>query len=309
MLIRLLLIAVLFAGLLSAQENSGDKTIKSELEPYLNDPTFIEIISTISKEDKTFLDIPPLPIFDELTDLDNENVNQVFESVSEFNDFINNEQKKLGSVEQSVKSSKDYDTCETDIVSTVCTFFRDKGNYSITVVQEITPHWITFKEYYSGVFNGVDSLPDPVLFERLDLDFEMHLYRDRFMTRDGKRYLVQWYRPPSPPERAKELWFTLEMLVIDDETTIYTPWGTSSNQVILFKSTNYEWDFLEKYNHPGGSSEMRTEGNKLTFRISNWSYKNEQLYHFWVGIWDWNSQSGTWISFDEDGMVKNTGPM
>ncbi|RKY99190.1 MAG: hypothetical protein DRQ13_02800, partial [Ignavibacteriae bacterium] len=89
----------------------------------------------------------------------------------------------------------------------------------------------------------------------------------------------------------------------------YTPWGTSSNQVILYKSTDYEWDFLEKYNHPSGSSEMRTEGNKLTLRISNWSYKNEQLYHFWVGTWDWESQSGTWITFDEDGIPQNTGPM
>ena len=70
--------------------------------------------------------------------MDNENVDQVLESVSEFNDLVNNDQKPLGSVEQSVKSSKDYDTCETDIVSTVCTYFRDKGNYSITVVQEIT---------------------------------------------------------------------------------------------------------------------------------------------------------------------------
>ena len=127
MLLRILLTVVLFAGLVSAQENNGDKIIKPELKHYFNDTTLIEIFSDISKENKTFLDIAPLPIFDELTDLDNENVDQVLESVSEFNDLVNNDQKSLGSVEQSVKSSKDYDTCETDIVSTVCTYFRDKG--------------------------------------------------------------------------------------------------------------------------------------------------------------------------------------
>ncbi len=68
--------------------------------------------------------------------MDNENVDQVFESISEFNDLVNNDQKKLGSVEQSVKSSKDYDTCETFMSITECTFFRDKGDYSITVKQE-----------------------------------------------------------------------------------------------------------------------------------------------------------------------------
>ena len=156
MLFRLLLIAVLFAGLLSAQENNGDKRTKSELENYSIDTTLIEMISDISKENDMFLDIAPIPIFDELTDLDNENVNQIFESISEFNDLINNDQKKLGAVEQSVKSSKDYDTCETDIVSTECTYFRDKGDYSITVKQEISARMYTYAVYISGVFEGVD---------------------------------------------------------------------------------------------------------------------------------------------------------
>ena len=138
----------------------------------------------------------------------------------------------------------------------------------------------------------------------------MYLLQDQsYMGKEGAFFLLEVYRPASPPECANELFYASEYIVSDDETTIYTPWGTSSNQVILYKSTDYEWDFLEKYNHPSGSSEMRTEGNKLTLRISNWSYKNEQLYRFWVGTWDWESQSGTWISFDEDGMVKNTGPM
>ena len=139
MFFRLLLSFVLFTGLLSAQENNGDKIIKPELEQYLIDTTLIEIFSAISKEYDTFLDIAPIPIFDELTDLDNENVDQVFESISEFNDLVNNDQKILGSVEQSVKSSKDYDTCETYSVFTECTFLRDKGDYSITVKQTINP--------------------------------------------------------------------------------------------------------------------------------------------------------------------------
>jgi hypothetical protein len=71
------------------------------------------------------LDIPPLPIFDELTDLDNENVNQVLESTERFNELVNKAQNILGSVKQSVKSSKDYDTCETFMSWTECTFFRD----------------------------------------------------------------------------------------------------------------------------------------------------------------------------------------
>ncbi len=61
MLLRILLTVVLFAGLVSAQENNGDKIIKPELKHYFNDTTLIEIFSDISKENKTFLDIAPLP--------------------------------------------------------------------------------------------------------------------------------------------------------------------------------------------------------------------------------------------------------
>ena len=298
MLPRLLLTVVLSAGLVSAQENDRDKIIKPELEQYFNDITLIEIFSDISKENKTFLDIAPLPIFDELTDLDNENVDQVLESVSRFNNLVNNDQKSLGSVEQSVKSSKDYDACETDIVSTVCTFFRDRGDYSITVKQEISARMYTYEVYFSGIFEDVDY-------------GSMYLLQDQAITLEEKRFNWNFYRPASPPECANQIFHSIDNYVFDDETTIYTPWGTSSNQEIVNNSTHYACYVVlgKKIHHPIKRNEMIIKGNILTLRISNWSYKNEQLYHFWVGTWDWESQSGTWISFDEDGMVKNTGPM
>ena len=300
MLPRLLLTVVLFAGLVSAQENNGDKIIKPELKHYSIDTTLIEIFSTISKEHKTFLDIPPLPIFDELTDLDNENVDQVLESISEFNDLVNNGQKILGSVEQSVKSSKDYDTCETFMSNGECTYFRDKGDYSITVKQEFTHLFNMYEVYISGVFEGVDY-------------GNMYLLQHQSYVgkEEGLLFVLEVYRPASPPECANERFYTLESTAYDDETTIYTPSGTISKQTISYKSTSYACYpvLAKKEHHPFGCNEMIASGNELRLIISNWSYKNEQLYHSWVGMWDWNSQSGTWISFDEDGMVKNTGPM
>ena len=175
-------------------------------------------------------------------------------------------------------------------------------------MQEITPHWITFEEYYSGVFNGVDSLPVPGVFESLDYD-SMYLLQDQIIHKDGKRFIWNFYRPVFLPEFSNQLWYTIEHYVNDDETTIYTPWGTSSNQEMVFMITHYVWDYVVDYNRPSYSNKMIASSNELRFIISSWSYKIEQLYPFWVGIWDWNSQSGTWIIFDEDGMVKNTGPM
>jgi hypothetical protein len=175
-------------------------------------------------------------------------------------------------------------------------------------VQEITPPLITYEVYYSRIFEGVDSLPVPGVFESLDYD-SMYLLQDQIIHKDGKRFIWNFYRPVFLPEFSNQLWYTIQFYVTDDETTIYTPWGTSSNQSIVWENTHYVWDYVVDKNRPSGSNKMISSGNELRFIISNWSYKNEQLFYFWVGIWDWGSQSGTWITFNEDGMVKNTGPM
>jgi len=282
MLFRLLLTVVLLAGLVSAQENNGDKIIKPELKHYSIDTTLIEMISDLSKENDMFLDIAPIPVFDELTDLDNENVNQIFESISEFNDLINNDQKKLGSVEQSVKSSKDYDTCETFMNNTECTFFRDKGDYSITVKQNFNPtSYNRYSIYCSGVFDGVDY-------------GSMYLLQDQYMDFEGKGFSLLFYRSPSPEVYANQLWHTHDILVFDDESTIYTPWGTSSNREMVFIDTNYDWDYTVDYNHPFSLSKTSLKGNILTMLISTWSFNKEALYIFWLATWDFESHSGTW---------------
>jgi len=297
MLFRLLLSVVLFVGLLSAQENNRDKRTKSELENYSIDTTLIEMISDISKENDMSLDIPPLPIFDELTDLDNENVDRVFESVSEFNDLINNDQKKLGSVEQSVKSNKDYDTCETFMNNTECTFFEDKGDYSITIKQNFNPtSYNRYSVYWSGVFEGVDY-------------GSMYLLYDRYIAFKERGFSLQFYRSPSPEVYTNQLWRTHEMLVIDDESTIYTPWGISSNREMVFMTTHYIWDYVVDYNHPISLNKMSLKGNVLTLSISAWSYNKEALYPFWLATWDFESHEGTWMHIDENGVVQNTGPM
>ena len=297
MLFRLLLIAVLFVGLLSAQEDSGDKRTKSKLENYSIDTTLIEMISDISKEFDMFLDIPPLPIFEELTDLDNENVDQVFESISEFNELINNDQEKLGSVEQSVTSSKDYDTCKTYMNITECIFFRDKGEYSITIKQNINPtSYNRYGIYLSGVFDGVDY-------------GSMYLLQDQYRAFGGKGLSLLFYQSPSPPECANQLRRTHEILIVDDESTIYTPWGISSNREMVFITTHYVWDYVLDYNHPTSLSKMSLKGSVLTLSISTWSYNKEALYPFWLATWDFESHSGTWMHIDENGIVQNTGPM
>jgi len=274
---------------------SKDSVIEEEIIKD-NNSTLIDIFTTISNDSNTILDIAPIPVFDELANLDNEYVDQVLESISKFNDLLKNPMNISGSTEKSGRSSMDYDTCITFLNYTECTFFRDKGDYSITVKQEISPMINTYEVYFSGIFEGVDY-------------GNMYLLQDQVMGNGGKVFSWEFYRPPSPPWFANQKSLTIQYNVFDNETTIYTPWGTFDNQESVIKTTNYMWDDTTGSYHPAVCNEMISKGNILQMKISTWSYKNEVLFYFWVATWDWESHSGTWITFDEDGIVQETGSL
>ena len=261
-----------------------------------NNATLIDIFTTISNDSNTIIDIAPIPVFDELANLDNENVDQILESISKFNDLLKNPMNISGPTEKSGRSSLDYDTCITFLNYTECTFFRDKGDYSITVKQEISPMINTYEVYFSGIFEGVDY-------------GNMYLLQDQVMGNGGKVFNWEFYRPPSPPWFANQKSLTIQYYVSGNETTIYTPWGTFDDQESVIKITDYMWDDTTGSYHPDDRNEMISNANILQMRISIWSYKNEGLFHFWVATWDWESHSGTWITFDEDGIVQETGSL
>ena len=271
MLFRLLLIVVLFAGFLFAQEHN------------FYDATLIGIFSAISNEYTTILDIAPLPEFDELTHLDNENFNQGLESISRFNDILADYQSISQSVEDSGESCMDYDTCEiisNDYIK--CTYFRDKGDYSITVIQEITPTYYTYKVYCSGIFEGVDY-------------GSMYLLQDQHISKCATYFVCEHYLLPSPPEHANQLSRSTEYCIDDG--------------ISIWKLTTYSWDCVANYLHPFGRSEMILDGNTIGFTLYAWSFRDEELYPFWIGTWDFESLEGYWFSLDEDGILQETGPM
>ena len=58
-----------------------------------NDSTaLLEIFQDISKDNPSMLDIAPIPVPDELLNMDNEYVKQVVASIEKFNDLIKNPQ-------------------------------------------------------------------------------------------------------------------------------------------------------------------------------------------------------------------------
>ncbi|MCD4701131.1 MAG: hypothetical protein K8S24_04660 [Candidatus Aegiribacteria sp.] len=272
MLLKLFMSVVLFAGFLPAQEH------------YFYDSTLIEIFSSISNEHTTILDIASLPVFDdELVHLDNENVDQALESISRFNDILADYQSISQSVEDSGESCMDYDTCEIVSENHVeCTYFRDKGDYSITVIQEITPTYYMYDMYCSGVFEGVDY-------------GSMYLLQHQYITKCVTHYVFEYYLPPSPPEFANQQLYSIEYLK-DDES-------------MILKSTFYAWDYVVNYHHPFSRSEMLFKDNIVGFTLYAWSYNKEDLYAFWIGTWDFESLSGNWLSVDEDGILQAAGPM
>lgn len=190
----------------------------------------------------------------------------------------------------------DYDTCETSFGYTECTYFRDKGDHSITVIQQITPVYINYRVYCSGIYDGVDY-------------GSMYLLQEQFINTNGKFFSFELFRPPSPPESANQRYYSFECWIFDAESTIYTPWGIFSDQEIVFKSAGYMWDPTTNDNRPFCGSKMSFKGSILNLMLYAWSFKNEVLFLFWTACWDFSSHEGTWISADEDGNIQRTGPM
>ncbi len=275
---------------------SKDKNDEVEIIINNNDSALVDLFTDISQNYNTVLDIAPIPIFDDLTNLNNEYVDQILESISKFNDLLKNPQDIPELIEKSGTLSLDYDTCVTSGNYTECTYFRDKGDYSITIKQEISPTYTTYKVYYSGIFEGVDY-------------GSMYLLQDQFIGFGGISFYWDFYRPPSPPEFANQKHLSITYLLQDDETTIYTPWGAVGSRESYLNMTFYVWDYILDANRPTMCNEMILDGNILNLKIWAWSFNKEALFISWIATWDFESKSGIWASFDEDGILQNTGPM
>lgn len=275
---------------------SKDNNNEVEIINNNSDSALVDLFTDISNNYNTVLEIAPIPIFDDLTNLNNEYVDQILESISKFNDLLKNPQDIPESIEKSSKLFLDYDTCVTSGNYTECTYFRDKGAYSITVKQEISPTYYTYKVYFSGIFEGVDY-------------GSMYLLQDQFMGFEGISFYWNFYRPPSPPEFANQKSLSITYLIQDDETTIYTPWGAVGSRASYLNITFYVWDYILDDNRPSSCNEMILDGNILNLKIWTWSYNKEELFCFWIANWDFESKTGTWASFDENGIPQNSGPM
>ena len=281
--------AILFPGC-SKKDDPGNSNISQ------NDSTaLLGILEDISKSQPIMIDIAPIPIDQEMVNLNNDQIDQFLEMFKRLNNLIKNPQD----IDQTGHKSAAYGTytknCETNGMFTECIYEEDHGEYKITVDMTTGPVSVSVSVYYTGTYEGI---------------FYGKMYEKQSYTAplDGKSFIWIYYRDPVPIESAGEPLFSNSM-IYSDAWSVYTPWGNEHNLNVLTTCTNYIWDDLKKENHEELILTHEQEGKILKIISGVWSENLEEIYTQWVGTYNFKEHSGEWCSFDEDGEVKKCGDL
>ena len=289
------LILLLFALLIIGCSKKKDVTPSNGISH--NDSTALyNIFKDISKDNPTMLDIAPIQLPDTLWNSENEGMKMIVETLKKFNELIKNPQNIPSTGHKSTVATDYTKNCETYGQTTICTFKEDHGDYQITIEQIIKPpDYIQYLVSYSGIYNGLDYGED-------------YLIQSHYQRMDGKSFNWILFRAPDPPESAGQP-IMAYLMNVEDEKTIYTPWGTELQRKVTFTSIVYYWDNIKKQNHEWVENILAFDGDTLQMTISSWSINKEKMYISWSATYDFNEMKGEWCAFDDDGIIIECGPI
>lgn len=290
-------IQIVFLGLIIMffSTCSKDKD-KDDIYPSGNkDSLMVNILTEVADDQKTFMDITPIPIQDELYDyagLDT-SFQVVLDAMESFNDMLENPGILLGS---SLKSSQSIDWekkgCDEIGGITECTWEQDHGDYIYRVVQTISFYSNIIETYISGTYDGV-------FYGELGEDF--YLISEWASTFDDCQVSIDIYYAPTHEGVAGEIVFSY-LYVVGEGYTVYTPWGGSQYVLdVLYQNIIYTWDGVNGH-HESISSTMTWEGSVMSTLVETWCLNYESLRLTYASTYDFDEHEGAWCVFDCDGV-------
>ncbi|MBA7534155.1 hypothetical protein ES705_26401 [subsurface metagenome] len=282
---------------------SKDKDNNDELIPSgNNDSIMIDILSEVSGDQKTFMDIAPIPIQAELYDFAEVDTNfqTVLDVIENFNDMIENPGILLGTSLKSTQAVNwDPKGCEEFGTISVCTWELDQGDYMYRVEQtmESTTGSVTLETFISGTYDGV-------FYGELGEDF--YLISDWIITFNGLQTWIMIYFAPTHEGVYGEPVFSY-LYAVGEGRTIYTPWGGSELIMnVSYQNIIYTWDGINGH-HESILSLMEWEGDLLTTVVGTYCINYESLRPTYSSTYNFDDHEGAWCSYDCDGIPINCG--
>lgn len=200
----------------------------------------------------------------------------------------------IGSVSQPLSDCGDFtrDCTPTIADVTTCEYRAECGEAAMSWIFTYTPESIQDTVTYYGA-DG-----------RWDYGEDGFVVQTGTRTRDGKRLsFTTFQNPDNPGPRFEYTW------QIDDEATIYTPWGgTRQVFTVTLSSTVFTYDTILEAYRPSlrGSMEATAPDGPVIFRDEAWSLSQQAMVPTYTVTYA--DGECAWVAFTDEGDVQDTGP-
>lgn len=138
---------------------------------------------------------------------------------------------------------------------------------------------------------------------RWDYGVDGFLVEDGFRAGDAKSLLLHRYTNPDNPGLFSEYVYS-----VDGEATVYTPWGTDIVFTVHTVNTMFLYDFLMEEYRPNLriTMEHHVPHGPVVFIDEAWSISRQAMTKTYMVTF--TEDGCQWVSYDDDGMVRDTGP-
>jgi hypothetical protein len=295
--IHLLFIIILLTGLFNCSKDKNENPqANGPLTTQDGDTLMMDILNEIAGSENGFLDIQPIPVYEELYDYaeTDTGLHIILDAISDFNDLIEHPGVLLGSSKKSAQSDNwENKGCESGGSVSVCLWELHGNGYIYRV--EDSYEGITGSKVMTTYISGTR---DGIFYGELGKVF--YTISEWTTMFDDLQIGINIYFPPYREEVRNKVEFSYSYIA-GDSRTIYTPW--SGKKIItnsMYLNAIYVYDEIYGY-HESLISAVQWNGSKLQTNNSAWCIAYEEARPSYSSTYDFENHEGAWCSFDCDG--------
>ncbi|MGC9344857.1 MAG: hypothetical protein ACP5E3_19270 [Bacteroidales bacterium] len=280
----------------SASCSKKEDTNETFLPGTNKDSIMIDILSKASELNKSFTNIAPLPIEDELYDhasIDT-GFQNIIKAMEDFNEILEHPGFLLGgSLKSSASSEWKFEGCRQSGPVSYCTWVQDRGEYLYKLIQtneSFAGGSKIYSTYISGTFEGV-------FYGEAGKDY--YLISDWIITYGEYHTIITRYYAPMHEGVYGEPHFCFSYHR-GESSSIFTPWGKTTKRNATYNYIIYHWDTGNGH-HESISSTIEWEGSLIRTIRSRFCYGQESLMPSYSSSFDFETHRSWWCHFDCNG--------
>jgi len=290
--IILLSLIVIFLVNCSKDKDNDDLVIPSDN----SDTLMIDLLTEVSDPNKTFMDIAPLPLPDELNDYAETDTGfqAAINAMDDFNDMIQNPGILLGiSMKSTQTDNWELVVCEDYGTTSICSWKSDRGEYMYHAEQTTSFNSVVLDISISGTRDGI-------FYAEKGSD-EPYTISEWSTVFNDLQLNIIIYNDPVPEYLRDQPVFSY-LYIVAHEGTVYQ-WGERREIInVTFQSTIHSWNSIKQQNVESLVSLVNWEGDLLTTVLSSYCANYEAARPHYGSTYNFDTHEGSWCHFDCNGI-------